>query len=273
MSGKVLVVGHGYVGQAYASLFDRKYKTFIQDPYKGRQVERDIMKLCNLAIICVPTPMLPNGRCDTSIVEQEIEKLPRDISLVMIKSTIEPGTTARLSKLFNRSLVFSPEYIGEGGYWTPPEFPNPNDPISHGFVILGSSPMAEGAGSADYIIDMMMPIVGPSTKFRKMTSTDAELVKYFENTFFALKVTFANEMRDICNHFGASYHTVREGWLDDPRNGRSHSAAFAHKPGFDGKCLPKDTEALLAVCASTGMRPALIEALVEANKSRLKADS
>lgn len=265
---KVLVVGHGYVGQAYASLFERKHEVFIHDPYKNRVVDMEVQAQCQLAVICVPTPMREDGRCDTSVVEQVIRELPHGMD-VMIKSTVEPGTTNRLSEIYGmaRPLIFSPEYIGEGGYWVPPQFPHPTDPLSHGFVILGESKNASKE-CATRIIDMMMPIVGPATRFRIMSATEAELVKYFENAYLAMKVMFSNEMREICENLAVRYHTVREGWLDDPRNGPSHSAAFA-KRGFDGKCLPKDTAALLHFCRGNDIDVPLLEAIVNANPARL----
>ena len=116
------------------------------------------------------------------------------------------------------------------------------------------------------VADIMMPVLGPATRFRFMSSREAELVKYAENSFFSLKVTFANELRRICEASGANYHTVREGWLDDPRVGPMHTAAFKQAPGFSGKCLPKDTAALAAYCRSIGLTPKLLDAVLEVNK-------
>lgn len=265
MTQRVLVVGNGYVGKAYAALFARRYEVLIHDPPQDLLVANRDAARCELAVVCVPTPTAQDGSCDTSIVERALRDLPADIPCVLIKSTVEPGTTERLSLALDRPLVFSPEYIGEGGYWVPPQFPQPEEPVSHGFVILGHSQMGEGGAEAGRVIDLMLPIVGPATRFRVMSSTEAELVKYFENAFLAFKVTFAGEMRGICEAMGVSYHVVREGWLDDPRIGLSHSAAFAARRGFDGKCLPKDTLALRTFCEQRGIPAPLMAAVIEAN--------
>jgi UDPglucose 6-dehydrogenase len=267
MTKRVMIVGHGYVGKAYLRLFGRAHVVVAHDPPQGLTVPWAVQETCDLAVICVPTPRGEDGACDTGIVEDAIRQLPLQIPLVLIKSTVPPGTTERLNRDLPQAggrIVFSPEYIGEGGYHVPPQFPDPHDAVGHGFVVVGG----EAAPSAK-IIDMLMPIMGPATRYRMVSATEAELVKYFENAFLALKVTYANEMRAVCESLGVRYHVVREGWLDDPRVGGSHSAAFAHRPGFDGKCLPKDTAALEAFCRSRHIPTPLLSALIKANRRDL----
>lgn len=261
---KVLIVGHGYVGKAYAGLFARRHQIYVHDPAQGSEVPLKLQEQADLAVIAVPTPPGLEGACDTTIVERAIGALPRSIPLVLIKSTVQPGTTERLAAKFDGApLVFSPEYIGEGGYHVPAPYPDPHDPVGHGWVVLGYAPGQMRAAGA--IADILLPIMGPTTSIRVMTSIEAELVKYFENSWLATKVTYANEMRRICEALGASYHAVREGWLDDPRVGRSHSAAFPARPGFDGKCLPKDTSALQAFCRVMEIPTPLLDAVIAAN--------
>jgi UDPglucose 6-dehydrogenase len=267
MTEKILIVGNGYVGKAYAGLFGRHHGVLIHDPPQGLIVPEREAARCGLAVVCVPTPMAADGSCDTSIVERAVLELPDAIPAVMIKSTVKPGTTDQFAESMQRPLVFSPEYIGEGGYWVPAHFPQPKDPLSHGFVILGASHRPDGRAIAHRIIDLMLPIVGPATRFRTMAAAEAEMVKYFENAFLAFKVTFANEMRGVCEAMGISYHEVREGWLDDSRIGLSHSAAFAARRGFDGKCLPKDTLALKLYCDQQGIATPLLTAMLEANRT------
>lgn len=251
----VAIVGMGYVGTAMRLLFP---DAVCIDPPKGTVTDYTAAEGCALAIVCVPTPMRPDGSCDTAIVESVVPEL--DSGLILIRSTVTPGTCDRLAERTGKRIVFSPEYIGESRYWTPPQFPQPKDPRSHGFMILGGTDV----DCAD-VADLFLPVLGPATRFRFMTRTEAELVKYAENSFFALKVTFANELRRICERAGVCYHRVREGWLDDPRTGPMHTAAFADAPGFSGKCLPKDTAALAAYCRSLGMEPRLLEAVLEVN--------
>jgi UDPglucose 6-dehydrogenase len=87
-----------------------------------------------------------------------------------------------------------------------------------------------------------------------------------ENAYFAVKVTFVNEFRSICQTFGVDWQTVREGWLLDHRVERDHSAAFADAPGFSGKCLPKDLTAITRAATDAGYDPALLAEVIHINQ-------
>lgn len=262
----ILIMGYGHVGQGMTHIFpDAK----VVDPAKSiqhgfsRNVANPILAepppgRAELAIVCVPTPPMPDGSCDTSIVAEVVCAV--DAELFLIKSTVTPGTTQRLRFQTEKRIVFSPEYMGESRYWTPSQYPQPYTPMSHGFFIMGG----DDRDCAD-IEDILLPRIGPATRFRFMTSLEAELVKYFENSYLAMKVTFANEIRTICEAAGARYHIVREGWIDDSRIGPMHTAAFKDAPGFSGKCLPKDINALAAYCRSIGIPNALLESVIKAN--------
>ena len=186
-----------------------------------------------------------------------MSKLQSDV--VLIRSTVTPGTCDKLNAI-RPGIVFAPEYMGEGKYYIPPEFPDPKNAITHGFMILGGDEQ-----DCSLVADMFLPICGPCTRFRFVTRKEAEIIKYCENAFFAVKVTFANQIRQICEASGVNYHRVREGWIDDPRVGPMHSAAFKKKPGFDGKCLPKDTAALSHYCKTLGLNPLLLDAAIAQN--------
>jgi len=255
MSNEVVIYGAGYVGTAMSKIFP---DAVMVDPPKG--LEPEIPDTARLAIICVPTPMRPDGSCDASAVVDCVKHLPKHIPYTLIKSTVQPGTTSFLSTLTQRAILFSPEYVGEGGYYVPPQFPDPHNPIGHGFMVLGGDPSA-----CEAVASMFVRRMGPSTRFRFMSSMEAELVKYFENAFLALKVTFTYEMRRVCEKLAANYFLVREGWIDDPRVGVSHSVAFEDKTGFDGKCLPKDIAALAYFCRQRGFPSQLLEAIIDIN--------
>ena len=250
----IAIIGAGVVGTGMRRIFP---DALMVDPPRGLS-NYDEARGLRLGIVCVPTPMSADGSCDTSTVEAAVEQLETD--LILIKSTVTPGTTERLRRRTGKKVAFSPEYMGESRYWTPAQYPQPTDPLGHGWMIVGGvrSDCAE-------IADLFMPRLGPATRFRFMSSTEAEIVKYAENSFFALKVTFANELRRICEAAGVCYHTVREGWLDDPRVGPMHTAAFADARGFSGKCLPKDTSALAAYCRTLGIDPVLLDAAIRVN--------
>src|SRR3989304_4412898 len=109
---RVGVVGGGVVGGAVQKLCGPE--TIIYDPAKPEYAgNREAMKRCDVAFISVPTPMAPDGRCDTSIVEEVVSWL--SVPLIIIRSTVSPGTTDRLIKKYNRRIVFQTEYLGEPG--------------------------------------------------------------------------------------------------------------------------------------------------------------
>ncbi len=253
---QVAIIGMGYVGKSVLKIFPDAYQF---DEPRGIGSREEVNK-CDLAIVCVPTQPNEDGSCNTAIVEEVVSWL--ETPLILIKSTVEPGTTATLSVLYEKRIVFSPEYVGEGKYWTPAKYPDPINPLMHGFMILGGNPK-----DCSEIADIFTPFVGPATRIRLMPSTEAELIKYFENTWGAFKVTMANEFREMCDVLGANWHMVREGWLDDSRVEPMHTAVFKKKPGFDGKCFPKDTSALYQLMKRCNYEPKLLKAMLDKNNS------
>jgi len=248
----IAVIGLGYVGQNMLKIFP---DALAVDPPKGFGSYEDTAA-CELSIVCVPTPMRDDGSCDTSIVEDVVPQLKS--RFILIRSTVTPGTCESFK---DPRIVFAPEYLGESAYYTPPEYPQPTNPLQHGFMILGGEDEACSA-----VADLFLPRLGPCTRFRFVTSKEAEIIKYAENAFFAVKVTFSNQLRDICEAAGVNYHRVREGWIDDPRVGPMHSAAFKRKRGFDGKCLPKDTAALSHYCQTLGLSTLLLDGAIQQNQ-------
>jgi UDPglucose 6-dehydrogenase len=269
MTKRVAVIGaKGYVGRAYADLLRKKFDVIDVDPLLGSmemQKENVMGMKIDLAVVAVPTPQSPNGAADLSILFDTIQWLTsgKRKPLILIKSTIPPGTTMTLRHKFGRRIVFSPEYIGEGGYtipWWRGE-PHPTDPSLHNFAIFG--------GERKYAIEVAQffkPIMGPQARFYYTDSTTAELTKYMENAFFGLKVSFCNEFYEIAKAFGVDYDELRELWLLDERNTRGHTHVFPDKRGFGGKCLPKDINAIAYASEKAGWNPKLIKALLKFNE-------
>jgi UDP-glucose 6-dehydrogenase len=160
-------------------------------------------------------------------------------------------------------LCYWPEYIGESRYYNP-YFPSGIAEVP--FVILGGVP-----GECRWFIDRLLPILGPTKRYFQCDATEAELIKYAENAYFATKISFVNEYRRIAEAFGADWHTVREGWLLDPRVEPMHTAAFLNEPGFSGKCLPKDLIAIVTAAADEGYHASLLREVVACN-DRFRSD-
>jgi len=117
-----------------------------------------------------------------------------------------------------------------------------------------------------YVIDILAPILGPTKEYCQTDAKTVELVKYWENTFYAMKVTFCNEMYEICEKMNINYWEARELWLKDPRVNKMHTAVFKDKRGYGGKCYPKDTNGLVMASKEAGYVPQLLEAMIDSNK-------
>jgi len=266
---KIAVIGYGYVGKAMTELLINRYTVDVYDPLTDPKThdlsertvnfitrEEQKNKHYDLATICVPTPMTSNGDCNTSYVEDAIKNT--DADLYLLKSTVEPGTTYNLMEKYAKDIVFSPEYVGESKYHNS-YFPDKM--IETPFHIFGGDKIATSRA-----IDILLPILGPDKKYMQMTAKEAEIVKYMENTFFATKVTYCQEMYDLCEKVGADWNTVREGWLADPRINPMHTAVFREDRGFGGKCYPKDTNALARYMKKNNVDSTLIDAVLTKNK-------
>jgi len=258
---KIGIVGYGYVGKAFHNFFKNHYDVVIYDPTYPHSTTKEEINKCDLGVVCVPTPENEDGSCNTSIVEETIHWL--NTSLILLKSTVEIGTTDRLIKTYNKEIVFSPEFAGESKHWTPEAFTN--DVKQTPFFIFG------GKKELCYkIIEIYTPITGPSKTYRITEPLNAELTKYLVNTNLALKVAFCNEMYDLCEKLGTNWYEVRDLWLLDPRTTKSHTAVFTGERGFGGKCFPKDTKALAKLAEKVGIDLSILKAAISSNEKMLK---
>ena len=245
---KIGIVGQGYVGTAVKTVFEKHYDVETYDLDRDKcsvDYLEDIVELSNIIFVCVPTPMKKDGSCDTSIVEgvvNEIDDVDITDKIVAIKSTIPPGTTNRLNKeCKNISVIFNPEFLTEANFID--DFKNQNR------IIIG------GERPSTTKLRQVYSLAFPNAKIVKTGSITAEMVKYFTNTFLATKVSFANEMYQICGRLGIDYDKVVEYSTYDERLGKSHWAVPGPDGhyGFGGSCFPKDINALLDVCRELGV--------------------
>ena len=211
---KIALVGYGFVGKFLKQLFP---DAIIYDPGQPEvSVSKEEINKADVAFIGVPTNMLPDGSCDTSIVESSVDWLKTP--LIIIRSTIRPGTTDRLSKKYpDKHVIFQPEYIGE----------TPNHPMKTGafsektFLIFGGR--GEDCRKA---VEVYQKVYNASVRILFVSALEAELIKYMENTAIGTMVTLVNEFYNICKAFGVPYDMVREGFLLDPRMSRYFTFVF-----------------------------------------------
>lgn len=282
MKNKIAIIGYGYVGKAMHKIFP---DALIYDPMHwnedesqctdlGRQViaennaqlakKTGVRLYAKMAIVCVPTPMNEDQNhefksVDLSIVEDVISWLTCD--LILIKSTVPPGTTDALAEKTGKNICFSPEYIGEGKYQiTPWNYMSPDDPRLHDFMIVGGEDEA-----AEEILNIFTKRLGPEKTYLQMRASEAEAIKYMENSWGAMKVIFAQEWYEYCKAKGLRWHMVREGWALDNRVEKMHTAIFTDDRGFGGKCYPKDVNGIVSDAKRVGSPFTLLEAVLRKN--------
>lgn len=259
---KVGIVGFGFVGVGMYKLFTDAHEVYYWDVNGNSNASPEAINRCDITFICVPTPMKPDGSADISMVEAAVSTTSTPITV--IKSTVPPGTTDMLSGKYRKNLHFSPEYMGEGKQFVAPwRYPDPRDARSHTFAICGGD-------DATAVLDLYATVMSNDAAFIATSNMAAELAKYMENSFLAMKVAFCYEWARIAEAYGVNYNTIRELWLNDPRMGRSHTMVLPNQNGFNGKCLPKDISAIVEAATENGFDPEILRAVRDINKERMK---
>jgi nucleotide sugar dehydrogenase len=176
--------------------------------------------------------------------------------LILIKSSVPPGTTDALKARYGKRITFSPEYLGESRYYLPELF----TPLGWPYLIVGGD-----RKDTREIVQFFLPRLGPAKTYIQTDPRTAELTKYMENAWLSLQVTFANEFYEIAKAVGVDYTELRELWALDPRVSKYHTVVFPEARGFGGKCLPKDLKAVVAAAQAAGYDPELLKAVWDNN--------
>jgi UDPglucose 6-dehydrogenase len=248
---RVGVIGAGVVGEAMRKLCGPE--TVLYDTKPGAPQDKSAINACDVVFICVPTPSKPDGSCDTSIVEQTVAWVRAP--LLILRSTVSPGTTDRLRDKFDRHIVFQPEYLGETVRHV---F---GDMAERDFIVLGGT-----TDDVSRAADFYKHYYNSYVRFYFCDAVTAEVAKYMENAFYAVKVTFVNEFYDIARAHGVDFNALREIWLADPRISRDHTFVYPDARGFSGKCLPKDCNAIVKSCREQGYEPQFMAATLKINE-------
>lgn len=255
------IVGLGFVGGAVYETMKSIYKVETFDLHKECSCKslEDLVQKSEVIFICLPTPMNKDGSCNLSLINNTVLEIDHlsDISakkVVVIKSTIPPGTTQRLNDICkNIQVVFNPEFLREATFLD--DFKNQNR------IIIG------GPRPGSTIVQNLYAKIFASVPIVKTGSSTAELIKYFINCFLASKVSFCNEFYQICEKVGVDYDKVIEYALYDNRLGNSHLRVPGHDGhfGFGGSCFPKDLNALIFEAKRLGLSPTVLEAVWKKN--------
>lgn len=260
---KIGIIGNGFVGSAIMHGFILHVDDIMiydKNPKRSTHSMKDLVNESDVIFICVPTPMFESGECDLSIVESVSKELSQysciDKKVVVIKSTVVPGTTERLANKYPKmNFVFNPEFLTERKARL--------DFINTSRIVLGSNNTL-----ANDIVEKLYRLRFPYTKIIKTDFGTAQLIKYMCNCFFATKVSFMNEMYQICEAIKGDWEKAIEGFITDGRIGNSHIDVPGHDGdlGFGGKCFPKDLNAMIKRAEELGVSPDVMKGVWEKNK-------
>lgn len=212
--------------------------------------------------LAVGTPPKPDGSPDLSFVEtaaRSVAEYMNGYKVIVTKSTVPIGTGEHLRTLIRENqkagltfgMVSNPEFLREGAAI--------NDFMRPDRVVIGSSDQEAIA----IVRDLYRPLYLIEAPFVITSIEAAELIKYAANAFLATKISFINEIANLCDKIGCDVHDVAKAMGMDKRIG----SKFLHPgPGFGGSCFPKDTQALSSVARQLGCDSLVVDAVIEVNR-------
>jgi UDPglucose 6-dehydrogenase len=280
----IAVIGQGFVGGSLTTVFsERGFDVYTYDK-TGKQVAggknpsstaalsiQELVEACEakenfskIYFICLPTPMFEDGEADLSIVDGVLQQLAKISGerIAVVKSTVPPGSTENWNKKFENSglrVIFNPEFLTEANAL--------DDMRNQSMIVLG--------GPRPWInnVKQAFQTAFPKVSLIKTSSTTAEMVKYVTNCFLATKVSFANEMSQICEALelkglNVDYDKVVEYVSYDKRLGPTHWKVPGPDGdrGFGGHCFPKDINALMYLAKSLNVDPKVLNGAWEKNQ-------
>jgi len=265
MLPKIGIIGHGFVGLAIETGFQSIADIFVYDRYKASESLDSVVNNSDILFICVPTPVDDEGYCDISIVESvasDILRVAEERKVIVIKSTVIPGTTEELASCYkDHSWIFNPEFLTEKNFI--------NDFLEQNRIILGE---AKNCSQIDtlkvtHLYEAFIKTQKNPGRVYWCTSTTAEVIKYANNCFLATKVMYFNEIAELCKTMEINYETVRSLVGLDKRIGTSHTEVPGQDGlrGFGGACFPKDIQALITLMEDYDLDPLILNSVWSKN--------
>lgn len=262
---KIFIIGNGFVGKATSLLKckDIEIITYDINPElcEPKHTKLEDCKNCDLIFISVPTPMNNDGSCCLKIIDDVVNKLEKIINLnetlVVLRSTVTPGTSDNLN------LYFMPEFLTEKNYI--------NDFINNDNWIFGLKNTDKDTLFKNKIKLLFETAYNNNKiKHNKLTflqNKEAEMIKLFRNNFLTVKVSFCNEIYEYCRMKDIDYNTIINIASCDTRIGTSHTTVPGHDGsfGFGGTCFPKDISNTLYDMKKIGMNSYILEATINRN--------
>ena len=252
---KIGIVGNGFVGSSVSFGFspqtgcDTEIKVYDKDESKSTNSLVEVVNESDFIFVSVPTPSNRDGSINTDIVEDIFDEMNQlncnRNNIFLLRSTVTPGTTRRIQKNCKKlNIVFNPEFLTERSA----KF----DFINQARFILGGK-----EEHTDKVEKLFKWRFGETMPVIKTNFETAEMIKYMNNCYFATKVSFMNEMKQISDKCGVDWDMAIEGFIRDGRIGHSHIDVPGPdgKMGFGGSCFPKDLQAMINFAESLEIEP------------------
>jgi len=259
---KIGIIGLGFVGSAVKNAYDLQgIETICRDPQLSTSASIAELLDTDGIFICVPSPRLPSGECDTSILESVLAELKGYTGVLISKVTATPTVYRRIHTIHS-NLVHAPEFLVAATA--------KKDYVNGQFSIIGGG--IEYCNLAYKIILLGQP---KATLHKFCSIEEASLSKYAINTFLATKVIFMNQLKQLSDALNIEYNVIKECINFDSRIGHSHMLVPGPdgKIGFGGACFPKDSEALLYESKELGVELSLLDEAVHVNKKLRRENS
>lgn len=269
---RIGVIGYGYVGSAVVAAHDRNL-IMIHDPYKFEEwahfsIER-IIEECGWIYLCLPTPSMANGACDTSVLEDVLLKLKDYEGIVISKSTAPPKFYIDIQKECGPYKKYKFKFIHM------PEFLTAKNALHdymHPELIVVGGNMADVNTVVTHVITADYTYKNKAT-IVKTDIGSAAAMKYYANSWLATKVIYNNQFSEWCSSQGVNWNNVTEVLKADRRLGHTHYNVPGDNGdvGYAGACFPKDIAAILKIAEDSDVDMSLLKKQVEINE-QLKED-
>ena len=261
---KIGIIGNGFVGKATTQLKCKDIQLYAYDinPNECDPIGLELkdMNQCEMIFISVPTPMRSDGSCHLNIINSVLSDLKSNNyeGFIILRSTVPAGTCDKLN------VYFMPEFLTEKNYIQ--DFIHNKDWI---FGLLNQPKDTLFKTKINKLFNLAFQ--NNRIKYNNLhfvTNKEAEMIKMFKNCFLATKVSFCNEIYQFCEMKGINYENVRALAANDDRILHSHTKVPGHdgNKGFGGTCFPKDTSSLRYEMKTSGMKPYVMNAIIERNE-------
>lgn len=252
--------GTGIVGSATGKVLEQAHKVYYYDKYKKDpklSTDKELVDNCQIIFICVPTPMLRSGRIGLRDIKDslfQIQRLTKSRKIIVIKSTVVPGTTKRFAYRFPQfDFAHNPEFLRAKYAY--------EDMLNSKRIVIGVD-----KDEIFQTLEKMYREVFKEIPIIKVTFNEAEIVKYASNIFLSGQIALANELHQVCRALRIDYKIIEKVLSYDKRIGTNIKMPGPDgKLGFGGVCFPKDINALIYRAREAGYRPYLLEEIWRLN--------